>query len=500
MSKRIVSFVRRVLLDRRGQALPWVALGMFGFLGAAGLTVDMGHTLVVYNQLRSSTGAAALAAAGSIYNAASSSNSASSVGNQFSSATGGKNVYPGLTLSNTPTVSLICLNSLMPKGTTCPATNPSPNAVRVTQTANAPTYFLKALGIKSIPLSTTATASMQGIVNPWNVAIIIDATQSMTNAPDSNCSGYSTRFQCAMGGVQSLLKLTNPCPPGQSSCTAADAYFRVSLFSFPNITSSGFSTANPCAGPFTVETYTLPSSTATSYTPTSSSGGTYQITAYSSDYYQPTATYGLNTSSNLVKAVGYGSTAPCLPDVGGKGTYYAGALYAAQASLLAEQKQYGGQNAIILLSDGEANDTVGNLNTGSNSNYSATSGLYPSIVDQCQQAIMAAHYAATYPGNNTRVYAVAYGSTSSGCVTGSNYSDKTLVATGTYNVPVSLSTLSPCVTMEDIASSLSYFFADSSSASSACTDSAHSTTSLSSIFSAISSSFTNPRLISNSAT
>jgi hypothetical protein len=341
---------------------------------------------------------------------------------------------------------------------------------------------------------------MQGIVNPWNVAIIIDATQSMTNAPDSNCSGYSTRFKCAMGGVQSLLALTNPCPPGQSGCTAANAYFRVSLFSFPNVTSSGFSTANPCAGPFTLETYTLPSSTATSYAPTSSSGGTYQITGYLSDYYQPTATYGLNTSSNLVEAVGYGSTAPCLPDVGGKGTYYAGAIYAAQASLIAEQKQYGGQNAIIFLSDGEANDTVGNLNTGSNSNYSATSGLYPSIVDQCQQAIMAAHYAATYPGSNTRVYAVAYGSTSSGCITGSNYSDKTLVATGTYNVPVSLSTLSPCVTMEDIASSLSYFFADSSSASSACTDSAHSTTSLGSIFSAISSSFTNPQLVSNSAT
>ena len=95
---------------------------------------------------------------------------------------------------------------------------------------------------------------------------------------------------------------------------------------------------------------------------------TYQITPFLSDYYDPASgnTGGLNSSSNLVKAVGYGSTSGCLTytfGISGTGsgsgfgnTYFASSIYEAQAALTAEQTaRPGSKNAIIFLSDGQAN-------------------------------------------------------------------------------------------------------------------------------------------------
>ena len=48
---------------------------------------------------------------------------------------------------------------------------------------------------------------------------------------------------------------------------------------------------------------------------------------------------------------------------------------------------------------------------------STTSGVYPSTKQQCHQAITAAQWAAQQGVGGTRVYAVAYGATSSGCTT-----------------------------------------------------------------------------------
>jgi hypothetical protein len=290
----------------------------------------------------------------------------------------------------------------------------------------------------------------------------------------------------------------------------------------------------------------------------------------------------LNPSSELVEAVGYGSTPGCLTYTFGidgntgqgsgfGNTYLAGAIYAAQSALVSEQSANpGSKNALIILTDGGMNaseysknssaygtanstnqfadasefpeapaksevgptfsgyatpafytpalilsteksmgyDTLSSTiaaeikaktSTATQTYSSSTQGTYPDWYDQCQQAIVAAQYA-----NNagTAVYAVAYGAGSSGCNSGwtVGLTDTTLVATG-KNASFSLSTLTPCVEVENMASSLSNFYSDyaQSGSGSTCEDNAHTVSSLSDIFSAIAATFTNPRLLPNNA-
>jgi hypothetical protein len=452
---------------------------------------------------------------------------------------------------------------------------------------------LGVLGINSIPVAASATASMGGLSNPWNVAIIVDSTGSMASV-DNNC-GSLTEFQCALSGVQALLSSTNPCPAGASSCGGATGItpkIGVSLFTFPPVLTSYNGTSVPsvsddinCNGtPASWQHYSLqpiaapyilpipgkalpgaPNATYMTYTETSTGhtwNATYQITGFLSDYYLPssTSTGGLNTSSNIVKAVGYGSTSGCLTytfGIWGTGsgsgfgnTYLASSIYSAQAALTAQQTAVpGSKNAIIFLSDGQANASYYSENssaygTANNTNQYAHAyefptapsgsevgpnvsndptpsyytpatvsttygyntlgvngkGIYPDWFDQCQQGIVAAQYATSL---GTVVYSVAYGAEDSGCNSGWNVglTDTTLVATG-YNAPFSLSGLSPCVTMENIASTLSDFYSDynQSGSGSTCEDASHTVTSLKDIFVAIASNFTTPRLIPNNAT
>jgi hypothetical protein len=329
---------------------------------------------------------------------------------------------------------------------------------------------------------------------------------------------------------------------------------------------------------------------------------TYQITPFLSDYYDPTNTSsgGLKTSSELVQAVGYGAipssgvvgTPGCLTytfgvDGTGSGsnfgnTYFAGAIYSAQAALAAQAAANPNtQSALIFLSDGQANASfyskspagtygassstnqyvnatefpegpanseVGpssrlftptsytnpvpqyytpakavmpsgfsyypeydQLNStsgtiGNSKNSAGSKGTYPDWNDQCQQAIVAAQFAAN-AANATRVYAVAYGSESSGCSNGWNVgvTDTTLVVPNSSSLHQPFTAASgvlPCTVMEDIASSWDYFYSDNQQQGNVnlgCTDQNHTTVSLQSIFLAIKASFSTPRLISNNA-
>src|SRR6202044_2934098 len=114
---------------------------------------------------------------------------------------------------------------------TC-AADPTVNAVQVKQSATLNTTFMSLFGVKTLTVSAEATASMQGVAQPWNVAIIVDTTGSMATT-DSDCNNL-TELQCALSGVQTLLGAINPCPAGQATCTST-ANFRVSLFTFPNV-------------------------------------------------------------------------------------------------------------------------------------------------------------------------------------------------------------------------------------------------------------------------
>jgi hypothetical protein len=585
-SRGLLSFLLRAFSDERGQTLPFVALTMTAMLGACGLAIDVGHAYVVRAQLQNSANASALAAAGYVYTSNSASVNTTTVANQYGPGTGDENAYSN---SNPVTTTVVtkCVNMLMPAGSSC-ISGSAPNAVQVVNNTKVNTFLMGLFGVKALAVGATATASMQGVSNPWNVAIVIDSTGSMASV-DGNCNSL-TEFQCALSGTQALLESTNPCPSGATTCSGASANVRVSLFTFPNVLTSyngttvpslsddincngtpatwQNSSAQPIAAPYTLPVpgaalTGAPDATSLTYTQTSTGKtwtATYQITPFLSDYYLPSASSKLNSNSNLVKAVGYGSTPGCLTYTfgvdgtgGGSGfgnTYLASSLYAAQSALTAEQTLYGGKNAIIFLSDGQANasyysensSAYGTANTtnqfakayefpsgpaGSEVGPTSTSypvpsyytpatststslgystlgvngkGKYPDWYDQCQQAITAAQYASK---QGTSVYAVAYGAEGTGCNSGWSVglTDTTLTATGT-NQTFSLGTLSPCVAMENIASSLQTFYSDynQSGSGSTCEDASHATVSLQDIFQAISASFTTPRLIPSNAT
>ena len=309
---------------------------------------------------------------------------------EYSAGSGEKNAYASVS-SVVTAVSSKCVNALMPKGTTC-GSGSSNNAVQVTQSAKLNTFFMALFGVRTLTVVAQATASMQGSSLPWNVAIIVDSTGSMATA-DSNCGGV-TQFQCALGGVQSLLEATNPCPTGVTGCSGSSANVRMSLFTFPNVlisyngtTVNSVSDDINCNGvPATWTTY---SSSRLRFLYTLPIPGQLcrragcHLRELHADQHRPCVEgdlpdyslferllcafsfSGLNSSSSLVKAVGNGSTSGCLTytfGIWGTGngsgfgnTYVASSIYAAQSALASEQSLYGGQNAIILLSDGGMN-------------------------------------------------------------------------------------------------------------------------------------------------
>ena len=541
MKTLIKSFARRALNDQRGQVLPWVALATVGLLGMGGLGIDVGRAYVAQAQLQNYANAAALAAAGLVYNT-SSTNNASTEANLYSASSGDDNANPALGTVHT-TVSTVCLNALEPSGSTCGTTG-QPNAVKVVESATVPTYFMKLVtfGHSTIAVGAEATASMQGQAQPWNVAIVIDATGSMSTN-DTNCGTNVTEFQCAMNGVKAMLGSTNPCKSGATSCTNADANFHVALFAFPEVSTASVSKENACSSYSTpaFQIYALPVATATSYTAieyeqtsnhSNTFTSTYEVTlgatdadanGFVSDYYDPTKSNNLSTSSSIVKAI-----TTCMKPIAAAGsgtgglngasnggiTYYGSVIYAAQAALTAEATLNAKtNNALIFLSDGQANlvaatadfpTTFTAVTPTTALNTMTGNGAYPDTTDECQQAIVAAQKAAAA---GTNVYSVAYGSEQTGCYStnaASGNTDTTLFSPfpRTLNSTFAISALTPCITMENIASNLGNFYSDynQSGSGSTCEDASHTVTSLSDIFLSIASSFTKPRLVPNSAT
>jgi len=518
MSKKIGSFLYRVFQDERGQIIAWAsAITMTAALGMAGLSIDVSHAYAIRNQLQASANAAALAGAMALPNT-----TASTQAGTYSASSGDQNVFSGLTV--TTSTSLLCLTTLKNLGGGCNAPA-NANAVKVIQSENVPTYFMKVFGYSNIQVSATATAAAKGSVNtPHNIAIIVDTTLSMDSV-DSSCGGI-TQMACALQGVQKLLNGLAPCGPlGTSACgTSTTGFDKVALFTFPNITvgttsidyscttaipasqgtwpnitnyyySSSFGyysmeAQTPWGGVPTAAGYTYPAVGASSYGPSGSTTPTYQVTPFLSDYqssYKPPNS-PLNSSSEIVKAAGgvsgCGGMAPPNYD-GNYGTYYAGVIYAAQAALTYQKTlNTSSQNVLILLSDGDS--TAPSPSGSPNSSYPAMpspaggGGTYPSYSKECAQAVTAAQYASS---QGTLVYSVAYGSEATGCS-----SDN-----GAWT---------PCATMAAIAQPSTNYFSDVAVGGSdpGCTSSWRAVSTLNQIFTEIASDLTSARLIPNGTT
>ncbi len=525
------SFAKTISLkDEKGQVLPWMALLMIVFIGAAGLTIDLGRGWVAYRQLQASADAAALAGVNAMANSSNSLNAVQNAVCKFSAngsasnncvlittGTGGTtttitkagiNTAPGLNTVTT-TAYLRCVLGKAYVPTACNASATGYNVIQVVETTTIPTFFiqgLKAFGLKtanSLTMNSTSSATLNGSMEPLDVAIVVDTTASMGQNDPTKCGGtvsYTvSKVQCAYLGVQTLLEKLPQCAEVSPTTGNCIAYNKVSLFTFPNVEASTDTNLTKCSGSgsgtATIVPYTWPApSNWTGYhgytTPTGTSG-TYQISSFSDDYYgsynSSTQQNNLSTSSNIVIATGGTTGTPCtgMQTPGGDGTYYAGAINEAQEALMTAANGTNSKMVMIIMSDGDA-DSTKICQTWSTSNptqcstYVSSNGTnYGSSIDQCQQAIGAAQNATSL---GTTVYTIAYQSPSSGC--GSDSSG-------------SMAHLSPCTTMKYMSSGWpadsSHFFSDGSAASS-CGVGGYT---LPTIFSQIEASFGAGRLIPN---
>ena len=460
------SIVHGLRAGRRGQAILMVTIGLVAFLGMAGLVVDIGHAYYAYEVLVGATQAAALAGAAGLSNDTASE--AVATATSYSAVSGNLNSFPNLTnvtmVTGYPQVK--CLTSL---SIPCSASPANANAIAVAERAFVRTTFLKVVGIKSLPIAALATAAGRGGYNrPYNVVVVLDTTASMNNTDsDSQCSG--TRLSCALNGIRTLLNALSPCNAGLTSCGAAsnetltkganvnNPVDEVSLMAFPGLPTPSQAT----------DDYTCPTTnpTTTSY----NNSPSYQIIPLSSDYRSSDTASSLNSSSDLVTAVGGGGCAG-IAAPGGQGTFYAGVIDAAQAQLVANSRP-NTKNVMIVLSDGDANASASQM-AGNKTSYSTS--------QECQQAVTEAQKAAAA---GTTIYSIAYGATSSGCSTDTSPA------------------ITPCQTMQQIASSPKNFFSDytATGGDSSCVSASRPTTNLSEIFTEIAADLTVARLIPNNS-
>jgi Flp pilus assembly protein TadG len=419
--------IRRLFRDQAGATAILFGIMAVGLMGTAGLTIDAGRIYVAKRSFDADTTAAALVGANALLQANATQGTVQTAVTNWTTA----NPSSKVTVTNT-SVSVSC-DTATTNLPTCNGT--TANVAKVTRTATVSTNFLKAVGIPSITLTSSSSASKAGgTAVPLNVMFVLDATQSM-NSADAGCTvpgiTHPTRFQCAEYSVQSVL---------QTMPTALD---KAGLMIFPGMATQYSPTSHPCAN--------QPNST-----PYYTANIKYQIgTTLDATYNNGSG--ALNNSSPLVQAVGNGTTLTgCVTAKGGEGSYAAEVLTKAQAALPVVA---GTQNVIIFLSDGDFN--------ASSSQLSNQSGK---TTKQCDQAIAAAQ-AATAAG--TTVYAVAYGAPSSGCSSGD-----------THN---------PCTTMQTIASDKTRFYSTDSSCQIA--GSANAIGSLPAAFQAITTNLTKPRLV-----
>jgi von Willebrand factor type A domain/Putative Tad-like Flp pilus-assembly len=457
--------LRALAHDRRGVAAFVFLVASAGLIGAMGFAVDVGVLLNARKALEANADAAVLNAAyqwdqmGGTQSAA------------LTAAQSWNTTHPVPFFSSvTATASASCIGSSQVSGLpTCPSGGN--NAISLTQTGTVPTYFIRVLGFNSWTVSATATAAKAGgPTKALNVMFVLDTTQSMgTTTDDSGCAvpGISkpTRLNCALYGIQLILKQLNP------------QIDQVGLMVFPGMSS----TWTPCGTP-NIVAYGTPNMT-------------YQVIHNALDTNYATVMGALNDSSNLVKTVGdnKNSVTGCLKAPGGEGTFYAGAISAAQTALQSQGSSTA-QNVIILLSDGEANATSNDMN----STYANNTPCSPSTVcspghleQQCNQAVANGQSAAN---SGTWVYVIAYdaGGAGTGCpsqTTGSGKSQKTV-----YDSPTGtdINVWTPCTALQNIASNQTNFYSTNSSCSSV-----NSYTDVATAFQQAGYTLSQPRLVLN---
>jgi Putative Flp pilus-assembly TadE/G-like len=499
MSRRSESQVRPVRDSQRGQALVIMLFCLVGLLSMAAFVIDIGGLYYSHQELVAATDAAALAGGAAVP-----AGNATSVAAQYSAASGDLNNRPNLqNVSVTSTLECLTATGLGLPPCSVYGSQPSANAIQVTETATVSTFFAKIFGVKSVNISATATASAKGGGgSPYHIMMVLDTTHSMGTGTDTGCvTGSSKSYspeQCAQFGIQTLLGELDPCAATLASCgtatngLTANPVDQVGLTVFPGLcsdTASGVTTSNcPAATSLTNttanSTYAPPDYSCPSTAPpiaAYNNNPEYMLLGFQNNYRSSdsAALATVGGSSNLVNAAGAGISNCGLATPGGEGTFYAGAIYAARDYLYANHTT-NVQDIMIFLSDGDANATStelgGSVRTDGLPLFTTTA--------ECQQAVTAATSAKGAP-YNIQIYSISYGSETTGCTTGD--------------------TLTPCGTMAGIASSplSQYFFSvpqTVNGVTSTVCSGARPDTALNQVFTDIAADLTAARLIPNGTT
>jgi len=516
MKRFRVPFLRRFLRSQRGQSAVLVMITASTMMALAAASIETGHVYYAYQELVASTNSAVLAGAAAMPN----TTLATTYVTTYSAQSNGMNATPMLT-NAVATPSFLCLstvsNSLNVPCQTSTGGSGGYNSMAVRQTATIPLWFGGLVGMKQMNVSYTAKAAMAGGQNaPWNIAVIVDTTASM-NDSDSGVQCTGTQITCALLGVQALLNDLYPCGLGQTCTTSTNYVDSVSLFVFPAVTGTTASKDSTCptSNP-TIVAYTFPDPPSNTTLPTAD---TYEVVGFKNNYKTTDAATTLNQAAPIVIAAGDSGQSNCagIQAPGGEGTYYAQVIYAAQTALLAQQASNpGSQNAIILLTDGNATACASNANTtagacSSSSQLMASEGTlngtgtktsnptgyqsyaYPSALGMCGQAVLAAQAAATA---GTTMYTIGYGSpTSGGCLSDKTYSTSVGTNGGSWGPGDQ-----PCQALAAMASSAVNFYSDDGQGCEATAPSNQNLTKLTAIFRAIVDNMSSPRLIPNGTT
>lgn len=266
-------------------------------------------------------------------------------------------------------------------------------------------------------LASCGTATNGNVANP------VDEVGLMVFPPLTNASQAVYDYNC--GGASPTISPTYAGVTGTTSAVTAAGNTTLHFTSTPAFNTGTVALVSDITTPTAIPAGThLTAVTGTTATMSAAAAGTgvksgdmilvaplYQITediattpptyGLESDYRASDTATTLTASSEIVKAVGGASGCPGTQAIGGLGTYYAGAITAAQSALTASARA-GATNVIVLVSDGDASSTkMGTLNA----------------TNQCQQAVTAAQNAAKL---GTWVYSVAYGASSPSCSTNSS--------------------------------------------------------------------------------
>lgn len=533
-----------------------VMISLSAILTLAVSSAEVGHVYYAYRQLVTSTDAAAMAGAQEMSDALQNTTTSaaytaavSSAVNQYSSVSGGLNATSFLQNAAITTQTEKCSTTMETQfNVACqspPGGGAGYNVISVTQTAKVPLWFGGLIGMPSMNLSATATASMKGSPGIYNLAVIMDTTASMATVVRNDKDCTTTQISCAVQGLESMLETMDPCAQ-ETACSSVppkDYVDDVGLFVFPAISanySANSYSADYCGSTARSVPYNFvdvtPGTTQNLAMETTASNpntnaGAYEIIPFNDTYKTSDATQTLSASSALAQAVGYSSSGCSgLSAPGGQATYYAQVIYTAQAAL--EQQQSlnpTSQNVMIILSDGDATACALNANTvaggcssaanivadnnptcaktgGSCLNGTGTSSTnptgyqtatYPSALGECGQAVQAAQLA-TAAG--TAVYTIGFGSETSGCTTDKTF---TIAAGNTYGGeawPSGPYSGTPCNAIAAMASDVNKFFSDNSAGCPVLTPANANFSSLAQIFQAINALLGRPRLIPNGTT